>query len=166
MKHPAAYLIRQYMLDTALGVWDENASTQWKVFLGSMPDAPDDALCVYETTPMSDGRLMRGGRTINHPGVQIKARGTSYLDTFRKLEACRLQMQFAAKPQVTLEDSTYILHNLSPQGDILALGQEHGAEQGTTGTARRWLFTLNLLCTISPAPALSDSEELAQVKAP
>lgn len=157
MKHPASYVIRQLMLDSALAVWSDDTTTSWKVFQGFMPEEPSNAFCVYDTTAVPDGRLMRGGAVITHLGAQVKVRGLDYIEAYRKLEAVRLSLCLVARRLVVVEDVQYMLHNASVKGDIIPLGLELGT------STRRWLFTLNLICTISPAPEIGLQAELNQV---
>lgn len=145
MNHPASYVIRKWLIDGQYAAWQDGAVVDWACYQGHMPDAPDNAVAVYDTMGNRDGRLMTG-RTILHPGIQVKVRGSDYLTAFRKLEAMRIGLQRIKRHVVVMDNGDeFIIGNVSPAGDIMPLGQEHG--EGVASTKRRWLFTLNCLCT-------------------
>ena len=61
---------------------------QWPVYFSFMPDgenAPDNAICVYDTPGTTQGRYMREGKTVTMPGIQIKARASAYVDAYAKI---------------------------------------------------------------------------------
>lgn len=142
MKAPAD-IVYQLLIDQTLGT-DPVAEGVWPVFVGFLPDAPDEALCVYDTEGKPDGRLMTNGEQIEHPGIQIRARGKSYPDTYVKLRTIADTLAGLANVEVSLEsDEVYTIQNLSRQGTILALGLDE------EGGRRTYHFTLNFLLTLS-----------------
>lgn len=66
----AAYLIG-VGAGTAAGNDDDGV---FRVLTDRMPSNPDNVIVVKNTSPYLDGRYMRGGKVVKHPGVQILVR--------------------------------------------------------------------------------------------
>lgn len=81
----AAFLddIATALVTAGIGQITSNA-TDWFIFRGYFQDAPDRAICLYETP----GVPPEEGLAIEYPGLQVRARGT--LDDY---QAARLKMQ-------------------------------------------------------------------------
>jgi len=137
-----ADVIRQLLLDLDLGT-DEG---DWTVFVSFLPDVPDIALCVYDTSGKMDGRIMKTGEQIEHPGIQIMVRGTDHPTTWQKAKDITDSLDQVRRSLVALDsESSYILHNVSRSGAIVPLGVE------TEGSKRRHLFSINATVTIEVA---------------
>lgn len=145
-KDPTAEIIGQYLVDEGLAV-DADALADWQVFIGTMPDCGDgvrdNALAIYDISGARDGRIMRSGQVIVHPGLQIRVRSTTYSAGWAKTEAIADLIDATDRQKtVTLGTSTYRLDNLSRLTGILPGGREPGAR-------RRDIFTLNINTTIT-----------------
>ena len=139
MISPAA-TIRKLLIDLGLGT----ASGSWKIFVGFLPDQPDDAICVYDTTGKLDGRVM-AGEQIEHEGVQIRVRNRSYPDTWDKINTIATTLDTIKRTIVEISGSElYLIHNVSKTGSIMSLGIEE------RGSRRYHHFTLNVVLTMSP----------------
>jgi len=114
----------------------------WGLFMGFLPDEPDTAVCVYDTAGMLDGRMMRTGEKIEHPGIQIRVRGPVYKDAWTKANLIALALDTVQKNVVTTEEESYIVHNVSRTGAIIPVGVEDA------GRVRRHHFTMNMILTL------------------
>lgn len=134
-----------YHLLLALGHGtDPTGEDTWPIFVGFLPDAPDEALCVYDTAGRQDGRLMSDGTQIIHPGIQIRVRGKIYLDTYDKIRDIALDLDAQADTVVTIAaGEDYIVQNVSRTGDIIPLGVEE------IDGRRTHHFTLNAVITLN-----------------
>ncbi len=142
MSSPAEVLYR-VMVDLGLGSGGVG-SEDWPIFIGFMPEAPDEALCVYDTAGRQDGRIMSNGEQIIHPGIQIRIRGKVYSTTRAKAENIARILSEQKRRLVEPETGVFkTLMNFSQTGDILSLGIE--AED----PRRRHHFTINAIATIT-----------------
>jgi len=136
MKAPSV-AIHQLMLDLDLGEGED-----WSIFISFLPDLPDKAICIYDTAGKLDGRMMRTGEQIEHPGIQIRVRGPTYEETWLKAQAIALTLDAVQNSVVTTDEEEYIVHNVSRTGAIIPLG----IEENTRG--RRHHFTINMILTL------------------
>lgn len=134
-----ADVIRQMLVD--LNLVTDNGD--WRAYTGFLPGDPDLAVCVYDTAGTKDGRLLRTGEQIIHPGIMIMVRGRDYLPTRQKAHDIALALDAQRKTVVAVESTgSYIVHNVSRTGDIMSLGME------SEGDRRRHMFTINAVVTI------------------
>jgi hypothetical protein len=121
---------------------EEELVGDWGLFMAFLPDDPDNAICVYDTAGIMDGRMMRTGERIEHPGIQIRVRGPVYKDTWEKANLIALALDTVQKNVVTTEEEDYIIHNVSRTGAIIPVGVEDA------GRIRRHHFTMNMILTL------------------
>jgi len=142
MSSPAD-VIYQLLIDLGLG----SSSGEWPVFVGFLPDSPDEAICVYDTAGMSDGRYLATGYRVEHPGIQIRVRGKDYQTTFEKVQSIAETLDLQSRIVVVLSsEEAYSVINVSRTGTILPLGIDEA-------TGRRCHhFSLNAVLTLSPSP--------------
>ena len=136
MNSPAE-IIYQLLLDLDL---TEPGSS----FIGFFPDDPDSAVCVYDAVSKPDGRLMRTGERIEHPGVQIQVRGLAYEEVWAKANTIALALDALRKVSVVpSSEGSYIVDNVSRTGGVLSIGVD--AVQGR----RRHYFVINANITVN-----------------
>lgn len=114
------------------------------VFVSFLPDQPDEIVGVFDTTGRPDGRIMRTGERIEHPGVQIQVRGKNYSDTWQEANGIALFLDGVKNKSVVVgSNESYVLHNVTRIGTIIPIGLE------TVSQRRRHLFTINMIVTLS-----------------
>lgn len=119
-------------------------ATDWTGYVGFMPEEPDQLICVYDVPGNPDGRIMRTGERIEHPGVQIQVRALSYMEAYEKAVAIALALDAVRLVSVAPESGTsYTVANISRVGTIISLGME------TEQDRRRHLFAMNMTMTYS-----------------
>lgn len=142
MKSPAD-ILRKLLIN--LEQAEETGS--WTVFVSFLPDtpeAPDEALCIYDTAGKLDGRIMATGEQVEHPGIQIRVRGKSYPDTWEKVNDIVKALDAVRKVPVAFnETEIYTVHNVSRSGAVIPLGMDE------SGNKRLFHFTANMVLTVS-----------------
>lgn len=139
MNSPAE-LIR-YVLSTAgvfvtPGAVGMSEPPVWPVYVGHMPSVPDNAACVYDTPGAIDGREMRGGRTVRHPGFQVRVRALDHSQGFSKIREIQEALDAVQNLSVAIGDSSYTIIAVKQTGGAFSLGQEPDVQ-------RRVAFTIN-----------------------
>ncbi len=136
----AADVVRELL--TNLGIGAEGPSGPWPVFVGFLPDRPDNAVCIYDTAGKLDGRIMRSGEQVEHPGIQVRVRGLEYVETREKTEEIARALDAQVRTAITVAPSqNHIIHNISRSGGIIPIGMEETDR-------RRYSFTINAMTTI------------------
>jgi hypothetical protein len=147
MKHTPSAIIQHLLVVEGFASAPAGRVSKWPCFITSLPDgkeAPDEALAVYDTTGILDGRLMVGN-VIQHYGIMIRVRSITYTIGYLKIQAIADWFSTLRRKSIAIkdaEDLTYTLHNAKQASTIASLGPE-------TGVSRREHFTLNLLLTVS-----------------
>ncbi len=139
MNDSVADIVRQRITDVGLG---EESSGDWEVFVSNIPDQPDRAICVYDTLGRFDGRIMRTGEKIEHPGIMVLVRGSIYPETYDRAKAIALALDQTA-PFTTVELSSsdvYLIQNISRTGALHPLGFMEDDR-------RRYHFSINAVLT-------------------
>lgn len=137
---PNADIIRQVIIDGGLGA---DSGLVWPVNTGFLPDEVDDAIVVYDTSGIKDGRVMTTGEQVTHPGVQVRVRGISYPDVFKKAQDIAAELDNTFGISIDMGADSYRISNISRIGDILPMGVE------VDGDRRRFNFTINAVLTIT-----------------
>lgn len=141
MKHSPAEILRAYLVASGNAQLPTTAGATWPISVGSLPDAPDQHLCIYDTAGKLDGRIQETGETQQKPGFQIRARAGTFQKAYQKLELLLSVCDTVNQQAVALETKNYLIHSVTLTSPILHLGQE----EGKTRTS----FTLNGLLTIT-----------------
>lgn len=135
-----ADIVRQLLVD--LGLTEESGSS-WPAYVSFLPELPHEAICVYDTAGNPDGRLMEDGTRIEHPGIQIRVRGRTYLDAWQKANSIALALDIMGQILIALYGmSTYLIHNVSRTGTVISAGVDDRDDR------RRYHFTINAVMTI------------------
>tara|TARA_R110002167_G_scaffold46072_1_gene137793 strand:- start:467 stop:904 length:438 start_codon:yes stop_codon:yes gene_type:complete len=130
-----AELLRASIVTAGFGTQPSTAST-WPVFVGHMPDLPDNSVCVYDTSGSLDGRVQRGGETIEHPGWQVRVRATDHPTGYAKIATIRNHIDTILREGIVIGASSYTIQAANLTGGVQTVGQE---PEGT----RRNNFTIN-----------------------
>lgn len=138
-----AQVIRRLLIQLTLAPDSQTAA--WAPFTAFLPDEPDTALAVYDTAGTHNGRIMRTGEKIEHPGVQIRFRSSNYPVAWEKAKAVADALD--ALPTGTVvamvpTSETWRLQNVSRTGAILTSGIE------VEGDRKRHNLTINAILTM------------------
>jgi len=137
---PTSDIIRQLIVDLGLA---EESDGDWPCYVSFLPDEPHNAIAVYDTAGIPDGRVMAGER-IEHAGIQIMVRGQIYKSTWEKVDLIARTLDIQKQVIVAVEsDTSYIVHNVARTGTIIPNGLDEFSNQ------RRHYFTLNAAVTVA-----------------
>lgn len=149
MKHTPAFILRSVLIDGSVVGLPADLVT-WPAYVGSLPNTtsdPDEAVGFYDTAPFIDGRSIRTGEVIKHPGVAIVTRSLLYDKGYSKADDILRYLTETVKRSETVllldgfEEFTYRIESVTLSSGIIALGE---------GEVRaRQSFSMNLLCTIT-----------------
>lgn len=141
----AAILLRSWMVVSNLGT---NASQKplrdWPIYIGTLPDSPDNLISIYDTTPIKDGRMM-SGETIIHPGIQIRVRSRGYTMGFDRLASVIANLDNLKRVQISYNSDSYLISSFQRTSDPLPLGvdPDNRLRQGFTVNGTVSLQLLN-----------------------
>lgn len=140
-----AQAIRRALIDASVCVDSvESPSADWPVFVAALPDgagAKDNAVAVYDTSGVMDGRYMRMGTNIEHPGIQVRVRSTSYTDGWSKIVAIAAALEALLRTVVVVDSESTTIQNVTRKGTPISLGPE-------PQNRRRVSFTINAIVTL------------------
>lgn len=146
-EHSPAELLRRSLVLGGLGVLrSTNPTGAWPIYVGHMPDAPDEAMCLYDTSGFAQGRVLHAGdpTLIEKPGIQLRVRAGGFRTGYAKVRALSRHLTDVYKQTVVLGADWYMIHAMHQTGTALAIGREPGGD-------RRELFTLNAVMTYTAA---------------
>ena len=139
--HSPAKIMAEYLILISLGSRVPTAPdplSAWPVYSCTFPETPNELISVYDTVGTIDGRI-RGGETIEHPGIQIRVRSETEAAARAKMKAIAAALDDLYRLSVTLEGTNYRIQSAT-RTSILPLGQD--------ATKRRFGFTINALLTV------------------
>lgn len=141
LPHSPADVLRQLLVDLGLGS-EPAALSLWPVYATSEPSSPDNCLTTYDTTGLTDARLMVTGEAPVHHGFQVRVRSADHQSGWAKANAVRTALaESVYQHTVHVGASAYLVHAVARIGDVLTLGSE-------SPTSKRRLFTLNAVVTL------------------
>lgn len=129
MYHTPEGVIQQLMVNLALGV-DPSAGAVWPIYVGNMPNAPDNCMAVRDTAGRIEGREMTMGLTFEKFGIQVRFRSKGPVDGYvkaaRVLKALTQDVNrvgVTVGSEVGTATSTYEVQSCSPTSPVIKLGQ-------------------------------------------
>lgn len=168
--HSPANIIRAYLLSVPgfqgtlppfAGVVNYGRFS-WPIFVGILPDAPDNAITIYDTTGSMDGRHMRTGQQIEHYGLQVRVRAETYDLAWRKADEILRICDRTKRNAVTVDGDTYTIQNIDRSTQLIDLGEEK--ERLRRNIVFNALVTIPLDAPATmPAPPLAQTEFIQEV---
>lgn len=140
MIHSAADVIASYLY--GLGVVSQPGGTSprpWPLFVNSMPELPNEAITVYDNIGDMDGKDMRTGRTLIHPGFQFRIRTIDNRRGEKKGGELIDAMDGIYRDVVVLESVSYLIQAAKLTTPTIPIGAEEGGS--------RLLYTVNGILT-------------------
>lgn len=134
-----AQIIRSCLIDWNLVSYPGTASYKPPGFFSSMPDAPDQAICVFDTKGRDFGRGTRENLSNVHPSIQICVRWVDEAEGHDRVNkiAVALDTHFPIITVLPEDGSSWYIMNIRRTSPILMLGEEIGK--------RRNFWTINAL---------------------
>jgi len=131
MASPAA-VIAQLLVNAGVGARPPASgsvvNTVWRVYIDNMPDgttAPDNAIVCSNSGGMRDGRSHTTGKTLIHPGVQVRIRGGVGADLWEKVAAISALLDNAVGETVVVNAETWLISSIRQEPPV-----NMGAEPG------------------------------------
>ena len=122
---------------------NDDEGKDWRCFVNFLPDdktVKTRAVCLTDTPPFPDGRLMGTGEVIEHPGVQILVRAEDYGNCYRKLHEIATWLSTVKMlPVVIPNDGTYTLVSITRTSSFGNMGYDD---------VRRYHMSLNVTLTV------------------
>jgi hypothetical protein len=141
LNHSPAAVLRQALVDLGLGS-DPGAGQEWPAFATKEPDAPENALTLYDTAGRDLGRTAPDQGRTEMPGVQVRVRAGRVADGWAKANALAVALDRVYWQTVVVDSTPYLLWHVARTTGVLSLGLD------SPNTARR-LFTVNALASIT-----------------
>ena len=110
----------------------------WPLYVSTLPEGVDEAGAIYNTTPVKDGRVMDGGDTLQHYGVEIIIRALTEEAGWGRCVLIAEDLDTIFNETVIRDTVSYQICNISRVGGVNSLGQEEG-------TKRRRMFSMNFI---------------------
>jgi hypothetical protein len=140
IKHSAAHVLAKVLVQIGAAT-DPADSEAWSVFVAAEPNAPDNAITVYDTQGTDQGRRMIDGSLSGMSGVQVRVRSANHSTGWLKAQKLQDMMALEVLNQtVTIDQTNYRLNSVDKIGDVLAIGK------GPTGSTHK--FTINALVSL------------------
>lgn len=127
-------LLRAVLIAERVGNDPSVQDASWPVFVDHLPHRPHQAICVYRTTGIRDGRIMQTGHSVRHPGWQIRVRGLDYAAVWSRVRRIQIVLDSILRREVEIGGQWYIIQAVTQTGDALDLGQEPGADRRSSVT--------------------------------
>lgn len=122
-----ADVLRSALIQGGVGVLPSGTTPPrvptWPVYAGHLPDAPDNAMCCYDTAGKKDGRVM-AGETITHPGWQIRIRTMDARTGWVKAREVQRFLDGIKNLSISINGDAYEIKAVTQTGTPLALGPE------------------------------------------
>lgn len=146
MKRTPANILRHFLVNAGIGTLPvAGTPTTWPIYTNSLPDTPDNSLMISDTVGMSDGRYMRTGQRVEHPGVQILIRNLDQTVGADKAGVISLFLAAIVRQIVVIGSDSYLIQNVSQRGTIIPLG---GEREPRETAKKRFIWTLNAIMTV------------------
>jgi len=139
MIHSVAHIYGQHLAVSGIVTFPA-PGIDWPFFVNQMPENPHKVVVLYVTRGKMDGRIMRGGQMVTHPGLQVAVRAEDDPTAFAKISEIMSAMDALRQQPVTVDDVVYNIEAITRTSDAIALGEERG-------TTRR-LYTTNAIFTL------------------
>jgi hypothetical protein len=145
LNHPPGKIIQKLLIDLAHGTSlssSGNTTGLWPVYYGTLPDTPDNAICVIDTEPMQYGRDMVVGQRCEHPGFQVLVRCDNLVNGYIKAQDIAIAFDKDVYQEVVLlEGNTYSVQAVTRTSGVFTIGLE-------IGSTRRRLYSVNATASL------------------
>lgn len=132
-----AELLQNSLVAANIGVKPSSTiGGKWPIFANHLPEYPDNAVVISDTSGVRDGRIMSTGENIDKPGFQVRVRGLTHTDAYSKIKEVIEHFEKINKESIAINGDSYRIHSVTRTGTVLTLGQEQNAR-------RRCGFTVN-----------------------
>lgn len=132
-----ADVLAAYLLAAGITT-DRVAAEDWSTYVSHMPETPDNAVALYDTSPLKDGR-MRDDTVVHHFSVQVLVRSRVRSTGWSKMQVIAGSMDTIDRNVVTCNGTDYQIQAVTRASGPTDLGEEEESSK------KRRLFTLNVV---------------------
>ena len=137
LTHSPEYILSVLFINLGLAQDPEVGTTNWPVYYSEEPDSPDNAITIYGTDGIFDGRTMFDGEMQERHGIQIRVRSNDHDTGFTKMRQLAVALdETIYRNGVTIGGTNYRVHSFSRTSGPISLGKD-------SPETKRDLFTLN-----------------------
>lgn len=135
MVHSPPEILRAALLAGGVGHEpDVVDASLWPVFVDHLPPKPNQAICVYRTSGIREGRIMATGESIRKAGWQIRVRANDHSAVWQRASLVQTYLDTIQNLDVGIGGRTYTIKAVTQVGDALDLGQEADADRRNNAT--------------------------------
>lgn len=121
---------------------DLESATAWPIYFDFMPDKPDNAIMIFDSDGILEGRLNPTGETQEQFGIQFRTRCKPPVQLARnKIDEIRDWCENVLRETATLDAHSYLVEAIDLSSSIMRLGKD--------STTQHRGFTLNATATIT-----------------
>src|SRR6185436_10934890 len=157
MKHAPADIIRHYMKAIGICTLPED-NLDWPGYVDFLTGKSPNAILFTDTNGRRDGRFMRTGETIEHPGLQVLVRSNDQQVAWQRADLISKIFDATAKQIVTIQNTSdptaqnYVISSISRRGSIIPLSTEEHYKalerQSKEIKLGQFIYVLNALITL------------------
>lgn len=143
LSHSPAQIVSQYLRDQSLAA-EPGISSTWPVYVGTLPDQPDDCVMSSDQAGTHDGRTSPDLQAQLHYGVQLLVRSKDRTDGWVKLTAIAVALDAVHMALVNIGSSYYRIRCITRAGTMLYAGFDE--------VSKRRYHSLNVLVSVVATP--------------
>ena len=143
MNYTTAQIITKYLIGEGI-IESPTKLAIWPGYISHLPGGKSvqQAVALSDTQGVNNGRIMKTGEVIEHPGLQIRVRSRDFETSFKKATEAADKLSTTIRETVTMNDgSKYLINNVSRFSSILPMGVEP--------ETRLFLCSVNFTATIT-----------------
>lgn len=126
--------IKSLLVTASVGA--SGGSNDWAIYIGRMPDQPDNCICIYP----SSGGAPNPKWLLDYPGIQVIVRGDEGNYDAARQKAQDVKDVLTGLPSQTITSDRWV--GIWMVGDIQPVNWD---------PKKRWMFSLNFRLIIEPA---------------
>src|ERR1043165_1938455 len=119
MIYSPAEILAVVLFEELLGTMPEK-ERPWPVYVDAMPVGGNEAICIYNTEGIKQGRLMEGP-IVTPPGLGIRIRAPLHRAGWGRADAIARFLDTIKRRRVMVATSDYLIHAVSRTGPIHSL---------------------------------------------
>ena len=140
---PPSTILKQYLIDSGVGVDPTLSGLDWGIYVSVMPDADginDNTQAIFDTTGIKLGKWLKNGQTFFQYGFQILIRSNDYVAGFDQMKLVSDKLDSVKYTSQVYNSTTYTMASVKRTSSF-PVGQEDDKR-------RRQLFSVNGLLSV------------------
>jgi hypothetical protein len=138
-----AEILRAYLVAAGVVVLT-SPDVDWYAYVSNLPNQPDNAIVLYDTEPIRDGKF-NTGEIVQHFGVEVLVRSRDRSIGWAKINAIAGHIDAVTRSLIVCNGNNYTVQAVTRTSGPTELGEE------SVGTKRRRMFSLNVIFPVVTA---------------